>query len=222
VSEQKTPSEMQFESFCESHGLRWERISPQSDEGLRTPDYYIYPMAEQVAVEVKQLEPNPEERKQIQIRQQGGVSVFGCTPGARVRSVIDTAGRQLRARAKEQIPAMIVLFNTEPYLRHHTESYAVRVGMYGLDTIVLGVPSDPSKPSRLVDRRFGPKQKMTKSDNNSISAIAVFENNDLCVYHNIHAEIPLRPQLLHGRASRQFTLERKRDGAFQQWIEIPS
>ncbi len=161
----KTESEIALEEFCDANGIHWERIPTEDAAGLKTPDYYIYSFGEQVAAEVKEIQPSPDEREQERHLKEKGWSTFGATPGARARAIIGTAGKQLRAKAKGTCPAMVVLYNPSFLLRHHTEPYAIRVAMYGLDAVVLGLPADMQQSPYLIDRKSGPKRKMTEEHN---------------------------------------------------------
>ncbi|SRR5713226_4923477 len=216
----KTESEIALEEFCDANGIHWERIPTEDAAGLKTPDYYIYSFGEQVAAEVKEIQPSPDEREQERHLKEKGWSTFGATPGARARAIIGTAGKQLRAKAKGTCPAMVVLYNPSFLLRHHTEPYAIRVAMYGLDAVVLGLPADMQQSPYLIDRKSGPKRKMTEEHNTSISAVAALQGRELWIYHNVFAAIPLKPGLFRGLPVRQFTLQEKRTGEFSEWKEI--
>ena len=40
---QKTSSEFCFEQFCAQYGVRLEQIATEAAEGVKTPDYAIFP-----------------------------------------------------------------------------------------------------------------------------------------------------------------------------------
>ena len=213
-----------FEAFCERNGLVFQPIPTKSKEGEKTPDYDVCIDGQRLVVEIKQIDPNPEESLQQKILDAGGMAVGSTTPGARVRSKIAAGVGQIKIRAKGKYPSILVLYNNV-LLTDHTNPYFVRVAMYGLETHVLGVPKEMDRPPYLIDKKFGPKRKMTKDDNTSISAVAVLAKSvedgpKLSIFHNVYAEIPLSPELLRPTDVRQFTLEEKIVGKFQDWKEI--
>ena len=56
----QTISEREFEAFCNARGIAFERV-PEAT--TRTPDYELALGATRVVVEVKETEPNAEERE---------------------------------------------------------------------------------------------------------------------------------------------------------------
>lgn len=215
----KTASETIFEQFCTDHSVHWEPIPTEDSAGLKTPDYFIYPAGNMIAVEVKEIRANAEEREQHRQLEGRGWSTFGCKIGDRARHIISTGSKQLRAKAKGRCPAMILIHNPDVLLRHHTEPQAIKAAMHGFDTFVLGLSSDMRQRPVLIDRKSGPARKMTPEHNTSISAVAVLDSNGLTVYHNIYAEHPVSLELFKGIAV-QFTLGGKRPGEFVEWQEI--
>lgn len=216
----RTKSETAFEQFCVTQGLRFEPIPTEDSEGSKTPDYFIYPANETVAVEVKEIQPNDNERLQRESLEKKGWSTYGGTKvGSRVRAIISTASQQLRTKAKNRYPSVILIYNEDFLLSHHTEPHAIQAAMYGFHTIVLGLSPNIEEKPIVIDRKFGPARKMTPSSNTSVSAIGVLDMKKLILYHNIHAAIPLQAELFKGIA-HQFTLAEKRPGEFVEWQEL--
>jgi len=214
---QKNDSETLFEQFCTSHNIRWEAIPTEAG---KTPDYFIYLGREKIAAEVKQIQANTKERAEDRQFRETRLSAGGCTLGDRLRNIIITAGKQLRVKAKGQYPAIIVIYNPQFLLQQHTEPHAIKAAMYGFDTIILDLPGDVRDKPRVLDRKSGGRRMMTDEENTSISAIAVLGSSGLTVYHNVFAEIPLKPKLCKGVTVQQFTLGEKRPGEFAEWQEI--
>ncbi len=221
----KTESEMLFEQFCIERGIRYEPISTESDEGQKTPDYYIYPNAQLIVVEVKQIDPTKQELEQLKEFETKGWVVSGeGKPGDRVRNKIAAGGKQIRVKAGDKYPTLLVLYNNVS-LFNHANAYSIKVAMYGLETHLLAIPQDPSQRPYLVEKKYGPKRKMTIDANTSISAVGVLaKDNDLglqlSIFHNIYAAIPIPPQILRYLGVMQFTLEQKQVSQFSDWIEI--
>jgi hypothetical protein len=89
----------------------------------------------------------------------------------------------------------------------------------------IGIPKEMDRSPYLIDKRFGPKRRMTKNDNTTISAVALLSEAaerkpKLFIFHNIYAEIPLMPNLFSFYGVTQFTLEEKVAGQFQDWKKI--
>lgn len=77
-----TKSEQLFEAFCEQIAVEWMRVPEATG---RCPDYEIYTNGTRIIAEIKQIDPN-EEEKGLEKRQcKGKVVVFGATPGERIR-----------------------------------------------------------------------------------------------------------------------------------------
>lgn len=223
---QKTTSEIFFEQSCTQHGVRCEQIATQAVDGIKTPDYAIFPKGTKVITEIKEIQENATERLQREKLAEVGWSTFG-EPGAKVgdraRDIITTAAKQLRRTAKGKFPAMVVIYNPSFLLSHHTERHAIKAAMYGFDQIVLGLaPIQMRKKPRLIDRKSGPGRKMGTQFNTTISAVAVIDGQGLTIYHNVFAAMPLRVAVFSGIADQQFTLGEKQPGEFDSWQEITS
>jgi hypothetical protein len=221
---QKTVSESFFEQFCAQHGVRWEQIATEPSEGVKTPDYAIFPKETKVITELKEVRENAAERKQREEFEKVGWGTFGSgNVGDRARDIIGTAAKQLKSMAKGKCPAMIVIYNPSFLLRHHTEPHAIKAAMYGFDTYILGLaPIQMRQKPRLLDRKSGPGRKMGSQFNTTISAVSVLDGNGLTIYHNVFAAIPLHVELFRGIAAVQFTLREKLPGEFDIWQEVGS
>jgi hypothetical protein len=221
---QKTTSEIFFEQFCTQHGVRWEQIATKASDGVKTPDYAIFPKETKVIAEVKEVQENAAERQQREKLEEVGWSTFGSGKvGDRARDMIGTAAKQLKRMAKGKCPAIIVVYNPSFLLRHHTEPHAIKAAMYGFDTVILGLaPIHMREKPRLIDRKSGPGRKMGGQFNTTISAVAVLDGNGLTIYHNMFAALPLSVELFTGIAVRQCRLGEKQPGEFDMWQEIGS
>lgn len=154
----------------------------------------------------------------------GKVHIKSVTPGKAVRRKIRKAATQIKKRTNGKLPSLLVFYNNR-LLNNPANSYEIRVGMYGFDTIVLAVPNDMSVPPYEIDRKFGGKRQMTENCNTSITGVGVLVKDErgslqLQVYHNIHAKIPLPHNVLKEAGIKQFTLEPKMQGESQGWTEI--
>jgi len=168
---------------------------------------------------------NKDEQHAKQERLKTGFSSGSVTPGDRVRKKISDAGPQIRRRTKNRFPGLLVLFDRGSGL-NHLDPYSIRVAMYGLDTVQFAVPRDHRRNPYVVGAKSGPKRKMTPEDNTSISAIGALYFpergvTELVVYHNAHASIPLRPEVLRRYGIRQYRLGRAgNNNEISQWEKI--
>lgn len=217
MNETTTQSEALFEDFCRLHAIPFQRISVGAE---RTADYRILPSGEEIICEIKEIESSAEEKKAEAAQEAGEVAVFGGTIGKRVRKKITDGAPQISALAKGQCPGVLVLWEA-PWVPRHLDPYNIKAAMYGFDTVVLGVPMDSTKDTRVMDKKSGEKRKVTVSHNTSLSAIAALrtiEDRIECrVYHNRFATIPLRPELLSLPNVWHYKLREKQLGQFDEW-----
>jgi hypothetical protein len=149
--------------------------------------------------------------------------LHSTTPGDHIRRKINKAGAQLRARAKAGHPSLLVIYNNiYRGIEAYSEPHDFLVAMYGLQSIVVGVPQGGTPYVK--GERFGPKRKMTDTTNTSFSALACLredmdERLSLDIFHNAHASTPLGTAILSGASIRHFTIPR---GAveFTDWEQV--
>lgn len=211
----RTLSEQTFESWCESCHIRYTRIPCEAG---RTPDYDIHIGGTIVVVEVKQIDSNAREQANAELADRRGTHGVVTRIGERIRKKIANAGPQLSRRAKGKHSALLVLLNNVS-IWDEVDSYDIRTAMYGFDQVVISITEG------ILDRKCGPKRKMTKECNTSISALAKLQRvidgpPTLTIFHNIFAAIPLRPALLAQLPVSQYTLEEKRQRQFQDWVPV--
>ncbi len=222
-----TESEELFQRFCRSRGWCIQRIDPHSaPHGTKVPDFYLRPAkGAGVVVEVKQFDPNPEERDHATRRSDGEVAIHGTTPGKRLRKAISKGDKQLKAFARAE-PGILVVYN-RTVVRMHDDPYAVLTAMRGLDVIDVHVPEDPALPLASGPVRAGPGKRMTSDWNTSVSCIAVLRKfwpdtagtarapaYALDVYHNQFAKHPLDPSQLVGKHVTNYRMNEE-----QNWWE---
>lgn len=221
----KTVSERLFERFCDDNHIEYKRIEAYSIPNKNEPDYEIQTLTELVVVEVKQFNPNEEEKKLYkQLWERGYTDAYGGEPGAKARLKIQAGAKQLKARSKGKLPALLVLYNNVPISDRGVDPYEIKTAMYGIEKIDLALDPDANRVS-LTERGFGPKRKVTPSRNTSLSAVGALYSSpngelSLIVFHNIHAVKPLDWRSLQGPRIRHFTLEEKEPRDFQEWQEL--
>jgi len=120
---------------------------------------------QQIFVEVKDLDLNPEEKQASRALKEGGMPLWGSPPGARVRTKIDKARRQLKNCAESGQPALLVLFDTRSFPFNTTEPYDIKVAMYGFETYVLSVPLLGMGIPKFTEKIFGKDRKCSLETN---------------------------------------------------------
>ncbi|MDA1349729.1 MAG: hypothetical protein O3A47_12835 [Chloroflexi bacterium] len=160
------------------------------------------------------------------MKERGYGNAIGGTPGDRVRKMIRSASPQLKARTNGVLPALLVVFD-QGRVAGHVEGFHVRVAMYGLEQIYIAVPPLGLGQPYATGSGHGPKQKMTETDNTSISAIAALvmtgpNSHILYVYRNRFAKVPLNPQLLQPYGIKHYDLGVGDQGLASDWVEIQS
>ena len=219
-----TLADQLFERFCARVGIK---ATPIPTGGKKTPDYRLSVTGQEVIAEVKQLDPNDEEKADLAKFTKGVGSGYWAVPGNRVRRELSKANTQLATLAKGRCPALVVVYNNV-FLCFHTDPYNVRVGMYGVEQVVVAVSGDANVSPQYVGLKFGPKRKMTPEHNTTISAVGVLTLNppgdlqspQLIVYHNVYARQPLYPELLRPYGILQFTLPRGSPNASRDWTAV--
>ncbi len=203
-----SPGPRLFEAFCTLRGI-WCGAIPEAT--AKRPDYELRINGQMVIVEVKTLEPNPEERVVNARRARGEIVAGGGSPGERLRREIRSANKQLKAVvAGRPIPTMLVVFNNSG-CGIHTDAYSVMTAMQGLDVIDVSVPADPALRPTFGPTHTGGEKAMRYDANTSTGAVAILHDlasNDLRlhVFHNRFAAMRLEPQLLRIDGIAQFSL----------------
>lgn len=216
----RTLSERLFEQFCEENRIVASRI----EEGeLRTPDYEIRFGEHRVVVEVKQFDPNKEDRAHAEMAKRGWPVAFFEDSAKRVRLKIQDAREQLKRLTGGQCPAMLVLFdNVSPGTIDPTD---IKTGMYGDETVTVAAHRPGDRQPQIIDQGFGSKRKLTQEHNTTFSAVALlYESMDrslrLSVFHNYYAARPIRPTWLRRERVRHFGLNPEQRGVLPEWEEI--
>ena len=219
-----TISEILFEEFCRKREIKLEKILT-GDE--RTPDYKIFVDGNEIIVEIKQIDMNPDEKQEYGKFKKGGIAAGSNNIGKRVGKKISDANQQLSKLTKGKLPSICIIYDNTP-LGFHTDLNNIRFGMYGLATAIIAKSTDRSFKSYIMGWKFGTKRKMTKHTNTNTSAVAaMFRENEnpehppyLIIYHNVFAKTKLKTEILAAIGVRQFTLSEAVEGKYQEWIEI--
>ena len=213
---QKTVSELLFEQLCRNCGIEYEEVPT---EATPTNDYDIFPQNEKIVCEVKQIDPDEDERAWLA----GDRTRWNPWPGNRLRKPIKDGSTQLKSKAKGKFPTVLIIYNNVPVRGHH-DAWNVLTAMYGQETVRIAVPEDTYEEPYATGVIFGGRRGMTPDHKTSVSAVALLVERDnelvLFVYHNVYAAIPLRPDLLRFPNIRHYTVDLQTDNSFSEWREI--
>ena len=206
-----TKSEALFVELCEVIGWAIERLS-EAGPGIPNPDFLLQACdGTSIVVEIKQFDPNREEREELEKLEVGGLAQFSTKPGKRVRKAIKKATPQVKARGAGSTPAMLVVFDATGF-RIHDDPYAILTAMRGLDVVPVLRADDTDGPVKFGNRRPGPEKRMTANMHTSISGIAALRQTQnglsLDIYHNDFAKCPINSSALIGARVRHWRMRR--------------
>ncbi|OFV97582.1 MAG: hypothetical protein A3H28_12715 [Acidobacteria bacterium RIFCSPLOWO2_02_FULL_61_28] len=220
-----TESEQLFESFCAARQLSFQRI--QECDG-KSPDYRLCLQDTEIIVEVKQIEPNAEEKQLLNMPPEEwdaeNVYHWGI-PGDRIRKKIADALPQLKALSREKVPTLLVVYDVVKVWPELADDYAVKVAMYGIESALISSAVAPEGGARILRRWYGPRRRLTSQHNTTLSGIAVMASRDgaeigMRVYHNYFAANVLPKTKLILPGILQFELEAEPEGRFPDWKPI--
>ncbi len=219
-----TCSENLFEQFCSQLGLLVSRVDEATS---RRPDYRMIFPATDVIVEIKEINPTAEERAVIEtdpdIVEPEKLYHWGI-PGERVRKKISNAVPQLKALSKSTLPTLLVLHDPIRFWPELLDADALKVAMYGVETILISPESAHEGGATILERWHGSRRRFTSDHNTSLSAIGILELEDghisLQIFHNWYARAPLSPSLLSYTGITHFQLAKPPTEGYPAWVSI--
>jgi hypothetical protein len=222
-----TESEKLFERFCSENGVSFLRIPRADENGIKSPDYEISIEDNRIAVEVKQFDPNPNDKEyQKQLEEEGITDIREGMMTKRIRGKIKDAMPQLKIWAKKEIPALIILYKNIPLDVRFIWPHNILQAMYGEELLKIVLPNDRLTAPYVKNAQFGGKRKVAPKYNTSLSAIVSFyedwEQHELHAdfYHNIFSLCPFDPDWFRRQRVRHFKLTDSNMKEFSGWIEI--
>lgn len=197
-----TESESLFERYCEANRIPCSRIAPSTD---RTPDYAIRLRGVEIVCEVKQFDIGDREKQALTRAVETGSAAY-FVPN-RLRNKLKKVSGQLSSASSRGTPTLLVVYDNTLF-RGELDHEDVVEALYGKISHPVTVSAD-GEPD-LGDPFFGGNRGLTPTQNTAVSAIAVLEEGGgvyrLRVYHNLHAEVALDPELLAGIPMEQVVL----------------
>lgn len=190
-------SEKLFERLCHSNAIPCERVHTGSD---RTPDFEITVAGVRVTCELKELNPNAADRRELAELRENRAS--GRYLPNRLRGKLKDVSAQLKAASAAGRPTMLVVYDNTPF-KSYTDHGDVIQAMFGRNSVTVSVPKDPSSPAVVSAPFFAGDRGVGPTWNTAVSAIAILEGGpeearSLRVYHNPYATVPLDSKLLVG------------------------
>ncbi len=163
----RTQSEALFEDYCARNGVRFERVPTGTS---KTNDYDLFIGTTRIVCEVKQIDPNKEDRAW----ERDGTR-RSPWPRNRVRNKIKAAVRQIRARGDGRFPSLLIIYNNVPGRPALVSGAVVLDARYGQEVAVVRVFEDVQHPPELDHMAFGGNRRVTPEQNTSLSAVAILE-----------------------------------------------
>ena len=213
---QTTISETLFETLCCERSVPCTRIATTTH---KTPDYEVILGTQRVLVEVKQLDPNADDRR-IHKALDEGTEIGGvASPAPRLRQQIASAYRQLKTAAREGQPCLVVIYNNSGIL-NFIDSFTVTTAMFGKYGVRLGLGS--AGIVQETGRGFMGNASVTRNTCKSLSAVCVLKNARsgslrLEAYHNPFALVPIDQKVLAFLAASQFRHPDPHNGIVVHW-----
>lgn len=215
----RTISEQLFESLCSGKGIPCRRIPTGRS---KTPDYEIVLGPQRVAVEVKQLDENQED-KRINRTLDAGLVTAGVPPTARLRKQIAEGYRQLKTAARDGQPCLLVVYNNSGFL-NWIDAFTVTTAMFGSFAVRLGLTT--TGHAEVIGHGFMGKRKVTRNTCRRLSAIGVLNDGRsgslmLEVYHNPYSMVAILPTTIASLADSQFMHPNPHSGSYVAWEPLP-
>jgi hypothetical protein len=196
----KTASEQLFEEFCRLNEIPCCRIPPTA---ARTPDFVITLKGTQVTCEVKQINPNAEDRRELA---ELGKATGRYLPN-RLRARLKKVSAQLKSACASGRPTLLVVYDNTAFKSYIDHADVVQA-MFGRHSVKVLVPPDPSLPPQVSDPFFGGDRGMGPEHNTTVSALAILDGGPrppttLRVYHNPYAAVRLDPRVFESLPATQ-------------------
>jgi hypothetical protein len=200
----RTLSEALVMNFFAAHGVGCTPVPTRPDE--HTPDFIIQ-LAEPVVCEVKQIEPNEEDRRDLaelsrRIQERPGEPpAIGRWVRNRIRPVLKRISGQLQRASEAGTPTLLAVYDATPF-QLYSDDVDILQGLFGQLSVDVWV--DETGATRHSEPYFGGNRGVTPTTNTSVSAVGILRGGtevstlSLTLFHNPHARVPLNPNLFEG------------------------
>ncbi len=195
----------------------------------KSADYLLNLSHVRLVVEVKQIEPNPEERQLLATpceEWDGELVYHRGIPGERIRKKIAEAVPELRVISNGVLPTLLVIYDTIGIWPELTDADAVRAAMFGVETALIGNGAAPDGGATVLDRWCGGRKRLTRDHNTTLSAIGILEGGADCLsmklFHNPYAQNRLPDGVLDIAGVQQYCISGDPATGFPDWVQMPS
>ena len=142
-----TISERSFEDWCYQNEIKCQPIKRARVDGFRRPDFAIKVGGHWCVVEVKEINPNPEDKHQLAIaleKKQEVIGFWKVSPGTRLIRGLRDAETQLRKFSMRGLPTVICFLDNT--LGFYDEPREVKQAMRRVETDVISAVGILRKP----------------------------------------------------------------------------
>ena len=206
----QTISERLFEAFCRGAEIYCAPIPRGSN---KTPDYTVVVDGLEIACEVKELQPNPNDRADLAAFESddpdGLDEAIGRLMPNRVRAKFRPT--QLKQASAMGLPTIFVVHDTTQF--RYTDPVDVEQALFGDDSIcVTSLREGGTAISRPIHRR---NAEFRPDKNQHVSAVAILSSTIstggdeialLRLYPNPYATVPLAPVVFGDRLLPPYTV----------------
>jgi len=188
-----SPSEKLFEQFCAANGIPCSRVVAGAD---RSPDFIILLNGTKVTCEVKQINPNDDDLRELaELRQEGSAGRY--LPNRLRGRLKKDVSPQLKSASLAGCATLLVVYDNTPF-KSYTDHGDVVQAMFGRNTVTVLLPEDRSLPPQVSAPFFGKDRGMGPGRNSAVSAVAILDGgphppHSLRVYHNPYGAVRLDP-----------------------------
>jgi hypothetical protein len=151
---QRTFSEQLFEEFCLSNGVTYAKV-PVCRQ--RTPDYEIILSGSVIACEVKEINPNRDDLKELAAVKVGQIS--GRYVRNRLRGLLKRVSMQLKAPSQTNRATLLVVYDNTPF-KSYTKHAEVVQAMFGCYSITVQFLQDTDSTPASISPVFRRQQRV--------------------------------------------------------------
>ena len=188
------------------------------------PDYEIQVDGIEIAVEVKQIEPNAGDQHILAPLAHRKATAYFVDMSRAHQSILDAA-KQLRAYAKGAKPAIAVLYDTVGLLGYLDADSIARC-LYGPALLHIAIPNDPNREPWVLGNSYGGGRVATEHHNTTLSAVGVLrvtgESDSVSLYHNAFAALPIDPHRFRFDGVRHLAWRAPDAKHLPSWVDITS
>jgi hypothetical protein len=150
--------------------------------------------------------------------------VIGAYIAEKIRRKIGKGYPQLKAKAHDNQPCLLVLYDNMGPL-YHINAFTITTAMYGEYGGRLALTEGPREPAQFVFEGFLGNRRTTRGECKRLSAIGVLKGtaNDvprLEVFHNRFALFPVEPVAMALLADKQFEHPNPHERDFTHWRPV--